>query len=53
MNKSVLEKMLKDTGEFEEEHIQKSAQFIEGFVRKIINIKLPSVSHLFGLKGKS
>ena len=53
MKKGVLEKMLKDTGEFEEEHIQESAQFIEGFVKRIINIKLPSVSHLFGLKRKT
>ena len=50
MNKGVLEKMLRDTREFKEEHIRESAQFIEGFVKRIMSIELPDMSYLWKSK---
>lgn len=52
---SVIEELLRKTGEFEEKDIKESAKFVDDFVntgRKVFDtmLKLPSISEMMGLK---
>lgn len=44
-----VKKILKDTGEFAEEDIEDSAEFVSGFTKLTLDaiLKLPDISYLF------